>query len=119
MLVADAARIRQLLRWTPAWDDLDAIAIAGARHLVHGAHGLEMLSAIGTVVILYFGSTMVLDDTLTVGVMVAFIGYLSSFFDPIQSLSQLYNTFQSAMAAAASATRSARASRARSWPLAE
>lgn len=60
---------------------------------------VEMLSAIGTVVILYFGSTMVLDDTLTVGVMVAFIGYLSSFFDPIQSLSQLYNTFQSAMAA--------------------
>ena len=31
--------------------------------------------------------------------MVAFIGYLSSFFDPIQQLSQLYNTFQSAMAA--------------------
>ena len=31
--------------------------------------------------------------------MVAFVGYLSSFFDPIQQLSQLYNTFQSAMAA--------------------
>jgi ATP-binding cassette subfamily B protein len=31
--------------------------------------------------------------------MVAFIGYLSSFFDPIQQLSQLYSTFQSAMAA--------------------
>jgi ATP-binding cassette subfamily B protein len=27
------------------------------------------------------------------------VGYLSSFFDPIQQLSQLYNTFQSAMAA--------------------
>jgi UDP-glucose 4-epimerase len=26
MLVADAARIRELLHWTPAWDDLDAIA---------------------------------------------------------------------------------------------
>ena len=31
--------------------------------------------------------------------MVAFIGYLSSFFDPIQQLSQLYSTFQAAMAA--------------------
>ena len=30
---------------------------------------------------------------LSVGVMVAFIGYLASFFDPIQQLSQLYNTF--------------------------
>ncbi len=68
---------------------------------VSGAYfpSVEMLSAIGAVVILYFGSQMVLDDALTVGVMVAFIGYLSSFFDPIQSLSQLYNTFQSAMAA--------------------
>jgi ATP-binding cassette subfamily B protein len=31
--------------------------------------------------------------------MVAFLGYLATFFDPIQALSQLYNTFQAAMAA--------------------
>jgi ABC-type multidrug transport system fused ATPase/permease subunit len=61
--------------------------------------GVELLAGIGTAVILYFGSRQVLDDELTVGVMVAFIGYLASFFDPIQQLSQLYNTFQSAMAA--------------------
>ncbi len=61
--------------------------------------GVEAMAGVATVVILYFGSQMVLDDALTVGVMVAFIGYLSSFFDPIQQLSQLYNTFQSAMAA--------------------
>jgi ATP-binding cassette subfamily B protein len=61
--------------------------------------GVELLSGIGTAIILYFGATRVLDQDLTVGVMVAFLGYLSSFFDPIQQLSQLYNTFQSAMAA--------------------
>ena len=61
--------------------------------------GVELLSGIGTAIILYFGATRVLDQDLSVGVMVAFIGYLSSFFDPIQQLSQLYNTFQSAMAA--------------------
>lgn len=61
--------------------------------------GIELLSGLATAAILYFGATRVLDDDLTVGVMVAFIGYLSSFFDPIQQLSQLYNTFQSAMAA--------------------
>ena len=44
------------------------------------------------------GGTLVLNEALTVGVMVAFIGYLSSFFDPIQQLSQLYNTVQSAAA---------------------
>jgi ATP-binding cassette subfamily B protein len=61
--------------------------------------GVEAMAGVATAVILYFGSRMVLEDALTIGVMVAFIGYLSSFFDPIQSLSQLYNTFQSAMAA--------------------
>jgi ATP-binding cassette subfamily B protein len=61
--------------------------------------GVELLSGIGTAIILYFGATMVLDQEITVGVMVAFVGYLSSFFDPIQQLSQLYATFQSAMAA--------------------
>jgi ABC-type multidrug transport system fused ATPase/permease subunit len=61
--------------------------------------GVELLAGIGTAVILWFGSRRVLDDDLTVGVMVAFLGYLASFFDPIQQLSQLYNTFQSAMAA--------------------
>ena len=61
--------------------------------------GVELLSGIGTAIILYFGATRVLDQELSVGVMVAFVGYLSSFFDPIQQLSQLYNTFQSAMAA--------------------
>lgn len=40
-----------------------------------------------------------LDGDLTVGVLVAFLGYVVTFFDPIQSLSQLYGTFQSAMAA--------------------
>jgi ATP-binding cassette subfamily B protein len=61
--------------------------------------GVEFLAALGTALILWFGGGLVLDDDLTIGVMVAFLGYLSSFFDPMQQLSQLYGTFQSAMAA--------------------
>ena len=60
---------------------------------------VELLAALGTALILWYGGNRVLNSDLSVGVMVAFIGYLSSFFDPIQQLSQLYNTFQSAMAA--------------------
>ena len=68
---------------------------------VSGAYfpGVELLAALGTALILWYGGNRVLDADLSVGVMVAFIGYLSSFFDPIQQLSQLYNTFQAAMAA--------------------
>lgn len=61
--------------------------------------GVEFLAAAATALILWLGGTRVLDGDLTVGVMVAFLGYLATFFDPIQALSQLYNTFQAAMAA--------------------
>ena len=61
--------------------------------------GIELLAAGGTLIVLWSGTERVLDGDLTVGVMVAFIGYLSNFFDPIQQLSQLYNTLQSASAA--------------------
>src|SRR6266511_2206902 len=36
---------------------------------------------------------------MTVGTLFAFVGYLSNFFDPVQQLSQLYNTFLAAVAA--------------------
>ena len=60
---------------------------------------VEFLTAIGTAMVLMFGGWRVLDGTLTIGVLVAFLGYVVVFFDPIQQLSQLYGTFQSAMAA--------------------
>ncbi len=60
---------------------------------------VEFLTAVGTALVLLFGGWMVLDGDLTVGVLVAFLGYVVVFFDPIQQLSQLYGTFQSAMAA--------------------
>jgi ATP-binding cassette subfamily B protein len=60
---------------------------------------VEFLTAVGTAMVLLFGGWRVLDGDLTVGVLVAFLGYVVLFFDPIQQLSQLYGTFQSAMAA--------------------
>ncbi|MGI8631589.1 MAG: ABC transporter transmembrane domain-containing protein [Solirubrobacterales bacterium] len=60
---------------------------------------VELLSAIGTSVILLYGGFRVLDGDITIGVLVAFVGYLAQFFDPIQQLSQLYTTYQQGMAA--------------------
>jgi ATP-binding cassette subfamily B protein len=60
---------------------------------------VELMSAVGIVIVLWYGGTLVTGGAIQVGVLVAFIGYLASFFDPIQQLSQLYNTFQSSMAA--------------------
>ena len=60
---------------------------------------VEFMSASALIVVLWYGGSLVTDQALEVGVLVAFIGYLSSFFDPLQQLSQLYNTFQASMAA--------------------
>jgi ATP-binding cassette, subfamily B, bacterial len=60
---------------------------------------VELLSAIGSAVILLYGGYRVLEGDISIGVLVAFVGYLQIFFDPIQQLSQLYTTYQQGMAA--------------------
>ncbi|MEZ5077863.1 MAG: ABC transporter ATP-binding protein [Solirubrobacterales bacterium] len=60
---------------------------------------VELLAAVGTAAILLYGGTQAIDETIKVGVVVAFVGYLATFFEPIQQLSQLYTTYQQGMAA--------------------
>jgi ABC-type multidrug transport system fused ATPase/permease subunit len=62
---------------------------------------VELLSAVATAAILLYGGNQVLDgnSAVTIGVLASFVFYLQSFFDPIQSLSQLYTTYQAGMAA--------------------
>jgi ABC-type multidrug transport system fused ATPase/permease subunit len=59
-----------------------------------------LISAAGTVVVLWFGGTLVAREAVTMGTLVAFLNYLSRFFQPIQDLTQQYNLVQQAMAAA-------------------
>jgi ABC-type multidrug transport system fused ATPase/permease subunit len=59
---------------------------------------VEFLGMLATAVVLWFGGRAVAADELTLGVVVAFLAYVSRFFQPIQELSQLYTTVQSAMA---------------------
>lgn len=60
---------------------------------------VELLSALGTAVILLFGGYQVIEGNVEIGVLIAFVGYLQTFFDPIQQISQLYTTYQQGMAA--------------------
>jgi ABC-type multidrug transport system fused ATPase/permease subunit len=60
---------------------------------------VELLAAVGTAAILLFGGSQAIDGAIQIGVIVAFVGYLQVFFEPIQQLSQLYTTYQQGMAA--------------------
>ena len=60
---------------------------------------VELLSAVGTAVILLYGGSRVINGDIEIGILIAFVGYLQAFFDPIQQISQLYTTYQQGMAA--------------------
>lgn len=59
---------------------------------------IEFLGMTATGVVLWFGGHFVIDEKITLGVLVAFLSYVTRFFNPIQELSRLYTTLQSAMA---------------------
>jgi ABC-type multidrug transport system fused ATPase/permease subunit len=60
---------------------------------------VELLAAIGTSVILLYGGSQAVNGAIEIGIVVSFVGYLTTFFEPIQELSQLYTTYQQGMAA--------------------
>jgi ATP-binding cassette subfamily B protein len=59
---------------------------------------VEVLSAFAIASVIWFGGGQVIRQTVTLGVLVAFIQYAQRFFRPIQDLSEKYNILQSAMA---------------------
>jgi ATP-binding cassette subfamily B protein len=60
---------------------------------------VDFLSSAATAVVLGYGGWLAFNGNVSIGTLVAFLGYLTNFFDPVQQLSQLYNTFLSAVAA--------------------
>jgi ATP-binding cassette, subfamily B, bacterial len=61
--------------------------------------GIKLLGNVTIAVVLVYGTHLAFDGEVTVGVLAAFLLYLRQFFDPMQDISQFYNTFQSASAA--------------------
>jgi ABC-type multidrug transport system fused ATPase/permease subunit len=59
---------------------------------------VEFLGMLATAIVLWFGGLTVARGELSLGVVVAFLAYVTRFFQPIQELSQLYTTLQAAMA---------------------
>jgi ABC-type multidrug transport system fused ATPase/permease subunit len=60
---------------------------------------VDFLSSASTAIVLGYGGYLYFQGNITVGTLLAFMLYLANFFDPVQQLSQLYNTFLAAVAA--------------------
>tara|TARA_B100001123_G_scaffold146144_1_gene169495 strand:- start:655 stop:2334 length:1680 start_codon:yes stop_codon:yes gene_type:complete len=59
---------------------------------------IEVFTAIAVALIIWYGGGEVIRNTVTVGVVAAFLQYARRFFRPIQDLSEKYNLLQAAMA---------------------
>jgi ATP-binding cassette, subfamily B, bacterial len=60
---------------------------------------VDLLSSVALAVVLGYGGHLYFAGDVTLGTLFAFMLYVQNFFDPVQQLSQLYNTFLSATAA--------------------
>lgn len=59
---------------------------------------VDILGALAIAAVIYIGGTAVLGESISAGVLVAFVLYIDRYFDPIRDLSRRYDTLQSAMA---------------------
>jgi ATP-binding cassette, subfamily B, multidrug efflux pump len=59
---------------------------------------MELFSSFAVALIIWYGGGRVIQEQLTLGSLVAFLGYIQMFFKPIRDISEKYNIMQSAMA---------------------
>ncbi len=61
--------------------------------------GVKLVGNLTTGLVLLYGGYRVLNGEMTIGTLAAFLLYLRMFFEPMQEVSQFFNTFQSASSA--------------------
>jgi ABC-type multidrug transport system fused ATPase/permease subunit len=76
-----------------------AASLRSSRLISVYAPAITMVANVATGAVLLYGGLRVMEGDIKVGVLATFLLYLQRFFDPLQDLSQFYNTFQSAAAA--------------------
>lgn len=62
---------------------------------------VEFLSALALALVIFFGGSLVLDNAIEVGVLIAFALYIQRFFEPVMNLTMQYGSLQRAMASGA------------------
>jgi ABC-type multidrug transport system fused ATPase/permease subunit len=98
--------VQSFTREQPAYDNFRAVARRYRQSnmqtvVLNGIYFpvVDLLSSVALAVVLAYGGHLYFGGTLSLGTLFAFMLYVQNFFDPVQQLSQLYNTFLSATAA--------------------
>ncbi|MFG3705276.1 ABC transporter ATP-binding protein [Micromonospora sp. NPDC047670] len=80
-------------------DDYRVASRQAFRLMATYSPGIKVIGNVTVAVVLCYGGARVLGGATEVGVLAAFLLYLRRFFEPMQELSQFYNSLQSATAA--------------------
>jgi ATP-binding cassette subfamily B protein/subfamily B ATP-binding cassette protein MsbA len=61
---------------------------------------MDVLSTVATAIVAGYGGYLLINDLVTVGIIVSFLTYVRRFYQPIQAVSMIYTNLQSALAGA-------------------
>ena len=90
---------RTLERFTTESTNYYQARVKGIRYWSTWFPAMGFVASMGTVIVLGAGTVMVVNGSLTLGTLVAFLAYTVSFYEPIHRLTDIDNTYQQAIAA--------------------
>ncbi len=90
---------QELARFTTESEGYYEARVQGIRYWATFFPSMRFVASMGTVIVLAAGSIMVVNGSLSLGTLVAFLSYTVSFYQPINRLTEIDNVFQEAIAA--------------------
>jgi ABC-type multidrug transport system fused ATPase/permease subunit len=90
---------RELERFAVESENYYRARVEGIRYWSTFFPAMGFVAALGTVIVLGVGAGMVVRDEMSLGTLVAFVAYVTSFYEPINRLTEIDNVFQQAIAA--------------------
>ncbi len=99
VIQAFAQEEQALHRFTAESESYYRARVEGIRYWSTFFPAMRFVASLGTVIVLGVGAVMVVRGDLTLGTLVAFLSYVTSFYEPINRLTEVDNIFQEAIAA--------------------
>ena len=90
---------RALQRFTTESEEYYQARVKGIWYWSTFFPAMSFVASLGTVIVLGAGSVMVVNGSLSLGTLVAFLAYMASFYEPINRLTEVDDIFQQAIAA--------------------
>jgi subfamily B ATP-binding cassette protein MsbA len=99
VIQAFAQEEQALHRFSTESENYYRARVQGIRYWATFFPAMRFVAALGTVIVLGAGAMMVVNGELSLGTLVAFLSYITSFYEPINRLTEIDNVFQEAIAA--------------------